>query len=181
VNSLRFKQVDVFSQKPFLGNPVAVVLGAESLDSATMQRIAAWTNLSETTFALPPSSSAADYRLRIFTPRQELPFAGHPTIGSAHAVLESGFCASPGGRLLQEYLAGIIGLSVPVSALCFCAGDRRGESAITDPGSFKRNRPRAHSASLNFRVGALTQRRANAIRRVDLCFGRAASQPLSAN
>jgi PhzF family phenazine biosynthesis protein len=77
-----------------------------------MQRIAAWTNLSETTFALPPSSTAADYRLRIFTPRQELPFAGHPTIGSAHAVLESGFVAAPSGRLRQECLAGIIELSI---------------------------------------------------------------------
>jgi PhzF family phenazine biosynthesis protein len=117
VNSLPFKQVDVFTQKPFLGNPVAVVLGAESLDSATMQRIAAWTNLSETTFALPPSSTAADYRLRIFTPRQELPFAGHPTVGSAHAVLESGFAAAPNGRLRQECLAGIIELSVEKSEL----------------------------------------------------------------
>ena len=112
MNSLPFKQVDVFTQKPFLGNPVAVVLGAEPLDSAAMQRIAAWTNLSETTFVLPPSSTGADYRLRIFTPRQELPFAGHPTIGSAHAVLESGFASAPDGRLRQECLAGIIELSV---------------------------------------------------------------------
>jgi PhzF family phenazine biosynthesis protein len=82
-----------------------------------MQRIAAWTNLSETTFALPPSSTAADYRLRIFTPRQELPFAGHPTVGSAHAVLESGFAAAPNGRLRQECLAGIIELSVEKSEL----------------------------------------------------------------
>ena len=75
---MRFKQVDVFTDKPFLGNPVAVVIGAEDLDDATMQRIAGWTNLSETTFLL--QSNAADYRLRIFTPRKELPFAGHPTI-----------------------------------------------------------------------------------------------------
>ena len=111
MNSLPFKQVDVFTQKPFLGNPVAVVLGAESLDSATMQRIAAWTNLSETTFALPPSSTAADYRLRIFTPRQELPFAGHPTIGSAHAALESGFVERK-QTLTQECGAGILELTV---------------------------------------------------------------------
>jgi len=77
----RFKQVDVFTDRPFLGNPVAVVLDAEDLDAAAMQRIAGWTNLSETTFVLP--SQVADYRLRIFTPRRELPFAGHPTIGSA--------------------------------------------------------------------------------------------------
>jgi PhzF family phenazine biosynthesis protein len=109
---LPFKQVDVFTREPFLGNPVAVVLGAEMLSSAAMQRIAAWTNLSETTFVLPPSSSHADYRLRIFTPKQELPFAGHPTIGSAHAVLESGIASGRDGRLRQECLAGIIELDV---------------------------------------------------------------------
>jgi len=77
-----------------------------------MQRIAAWTNLSETTFVLPPSSSAADYRLRIFTPRAELPFAGHPTIGSAHAVLEAGVAKADRGRLRQECGAGILELQV---------------------------------------------------------------------
>jgi PhzF family phenazine biosynthesis protein len=103
---LAFKQVDVFTQQPFCGNPVAVVLGAERLSSDAMQRIAAWTNLSETTFVLPSSSTQAEYRLRIFTPKQELPFAGHPTIGSAHAVLESGVVSSRDGRLRQECLAG---------------------------------------------------------------------------
>ena len=82
-----YKVVDAFSSKPFLGNPVAVVLDAEGLATAEMQAIARWTNLSETTFLLPPTSSEADYRLRIFTPRSELPFAGHPTLGSDHAVL----------------------------------------------------------------------------------------------
>ena len=105
----RFKQVDVFTDEPFLGNPVAVVIDAEGLDTATMQRIAAWTNLSETTFLLP--SAAADYKLRIFTPLQELPFAGHPTLGSAHAALESGFVARK-KSLRQECLAGIMELSV---------------------------------------------------------------------
>jgi PhzF family phenazine biosynthesis protein len=107
--ALRFKQVDVFTDKPFLGNPVAVVLGAEALDGDEMQRIARWTNLSETTFLL--KSGRADYRLRIFTPRMELPFAGHPTIGSAHAALESGFVPRK-DRLTQECGAGIIDLSV---------------------------------------------------------------------
>jgi PhzF family phenazine biosynthesis protein len=112
MESLAFKQVDVFTQKPFSGNPVAVVLGATNLTSAEMQRIAAWTNLSETTFVLPPSSTGADYKLKIFTPRQELRFAGHPTIGSAHAVLESGLAAACDGRLRQECLAGIIELEI---------------------------------------------------------------------
>lgn len=107
--TLRFKQVDVFTSVPFQGNPVAVVIGAEGLDTATMQRIANWTNLSETTFLL--RSEAADYRLRIFTPRQELPFAGHPTVGSAHAALESGFIERK-SRLRQECGAGILDLAV---------------------------------------------------------------------
>ena len=107
--SLRFKQVDVFTDKPFFGNPVAVVIGAEDLDTEDMQRIAGWTNLSETTFLL--KSKKADYRLRIFTPRQELPFAGHPTIGSAHAAIEAGFVAKK-KNLTQECGAGILDLMV---------------------------------------------------------------------
>jgi PhzF family phenazine biosynthesis protein len=109
---LRYKQVDVFTQKPFWGNPVAVVMGANKLETGEMQRIAAWTNLSETTFVLPSADDAADYRLRIFSPKQELPFAGHPTIGSAHAVIESGLAAPREGRLRQECLAGILNLSI---------------------------------------------------------------------
>jgi len=77
-----------------------------------MQRIAAWTNLSETTFVLAPSAAGTDYRLRIFTPKQELPFAGHPTIGSAHAVLESGFVVARQGNLRQECLAGVIDIKI---------------------------------------------------------------------
>ena len=105
----RFKQVDVFTDRPFLGNPVAVVIDAEGLDTAAMQRIACWTNLSETTFLL--KSSVADYKLRIFTPARELPFAGHPTLGSAHAALESGFVPRK-ARLRQECAAGVFDLSV---------------------------------------------------------------------
>jgi PhzF family phenazine biosynthesis protein len=116
---VKFKQVDVFTDRPFLGNPVAVVIGAEALDTAAMQRIACWTNLSETTFLL--KSKVADYRLRIFTPRQELPFAGHPTIGSAHAALESGF-VSRKTNLLQECGAGIIELSVERDGQIFLRG-----------------------------------------------------------
>jgi PhzF family phenazine biosynthesis protein len=105
-----FKQVDVFTSRPFLGNPVAVVIDAERLDTAAMQRIANWTNLSETTFL--QKSDKADYRLRIFTPRQELPFAGHPTLGSAHAAIESGFATPKGGKLSQECGAGVLDLQV---------------------------------------------------------------------
>ncbi len=108
----RFKQVDVFTGQPFLGNPVAVVLDADDIDPARMQSIASWANLSETTFVLRPTSASADYRLRIFTPTGELPFAGHPTVGSAHAVLESTIVPSQSSSLRQECLAGVLPLTV---------------------------------------------------------------------
>jgi PhzF family phenazine biosynthesis protein len=108
----RFKQVDVFTATPLAGNPVAVVLDAEGLDDGTMQRFAAWTNLSETTFVLRPTTPAADYRLRIFHPRAELPFAGHPTLGSAHAIVEAGVATARDGVLRQECGAGIMSIRV---------------------------------------------------------------------
>jgi len=110
VHTYQFKQVDVFTTRGGWGNPVAVVLGAAGLDDATMQRIAGWTNLSETTFLLAPTTPEADYRLRIFTPTSELPFAGHPTVGSAHAALEAGVVHGPAFR--QECGAGILPLSI---------------------------------------------------------------------
>lgn len=112
MNQVPFKQIDVFTGKPYCGNPVAVVIGAEELETAQMQRIARWTNLSETTFLLAPTRADADYRLRIFTPHQELPFAGHPTIGSAHAALESGLVKPGKGSLRQECGAGVLDLTV---------------------------------------------------------------------
>lgn len=116
-----YKVVDVFTATPFMGNPVAVILDAEGLDTHQMQAIAGWTNLSETTFVLPPSSPEADYRLRIFTPRGELPFAGHPTLGSAYALLEAGR-AKPreNGSLVQECDMGLVALTVSDTS-----GDRR--------------------------------------------------------
>ena len=107
-----FKQVDVFTALPYGGNPVAVVLDGQALESPEMQHIAAWTNLSETAFLLPPTSPEASYRVRIFTPRQELAFAGHPSVGSAHAAIESGFAQAPEGRLVQECAAGLLALTV---------------------------------------------------------------------
>lgn len=107
-----FQQVDVFTAVPFSGNPVAVMLDADELSTEQMQAIARWTNLSETTFVCRPTDDAADYRLRIFTPRQELPFAGHPTIGSAHAVLRSGLKPKSAGRLVQECGRGLIELRI---------------------------------------------------------------------
>lgn len=112
----RFAQVDVFGLRPFAGNPVAVVLDVEGLSTQDMQAMARWTNLSETTFVLPPSHAEASYRVRIFTPRQELPFAGHPSIGTAHAVLEAGI-ATPNaqGGLVQECAAGLLPLRIDMS------------------------------------------------------------------
>jgi len=107
-----FLQLDVFASARGCGNPLAVVFDADGLDAAAMQAIAAWLNLSETTFVLPPTQSGADYRLRIFTPRQELPFAGHPSVGTAHAVLERGLVSSRDGRLVQECAAGLLPLRV---------------------------------------------------------------------
>jgi len=107
-----FLQLDVFADRPGAGNPLAVVLDARDLDTEAMQAFANWTNLSETTFVLPPVEAGASYRVRIFTPRQELPFAGHPSIGTAHAVLEAGLAAAVDGRLVQECAAGLLPMTV---------------------------------------------------------------------
>ncbi|MGB3462491.1 PhzF family phenazine biosynthesis protein [Rhodanobacter lindaniclasticus] len=108
----RFLQLDVFADRLFAGNPLAVVVDAEGLDGASMQRIARWTNLSETAFLLPPTQPQADYRVRIFTPRQELPFAGHPSVGSAYAAIEAGLI-EPGKRaLIQQCSAGLLPVRV---------------------------------------------------------------------
>jgi PhzF family phenazine biosynthesis protein len=103
-----FRQVDVFTDRPYYGNALAVVLDGSDLDARTMQRFAAWTNLSETTFLLPPTSYEADYAVRIFTPTAELPFAGHPTLGSCHAWLESGGEPRLGDVVVQECPAGLV-------------------------------------------------------------------------
>ncbi len=114
-------QVDVFSATPYLGNPVAVVLDGTDLSQEEMQRLARWTNLSETTFVLPADDPAADYRLRIFTPGGELPFAGHPTLGSARAWLDHGGAAQHAGRIVQECGAGLINVRYGEGGLSFAA------------------------------------------------------------
>src|SRR5512142_2179643 len=111
----RFAQLDVFAHRPGTGNALAVVLDAEGWDTAAMQAFAHWTNLSETTFLLPPTQPGASYRLRIFTPRQELPFAGHPSVGSAHAAIEAGWATPHEGRLVQECAAGILPIRIEES------------------------------------------------------------------
>lgn len=112
MKKVRFKQVDVFTSTRFKGNPVAVVLQADGLTGEQMQQIANWTNLSETTFVIPKSTDEADYRVRIFTPGSELPFAGHPTIGTAHALIEAGLVTPHDGCLIQECGAGLVRLDI---------------------------------------------------------------------
>jgi PhzF family phenazine biosynthesis protein len=116
-----FKQVDVFTAEPYRGNPLAVVLDANGLSEERMQRFARWTNLSETTFILPPSSPAADYRVRIFTPGGELPFAGHPTIGTCHAWLEAGGRSRDPQTIVQECAVGLVRLRRSDARLAFAA------------------------------------------------------------
>jgi PhzF family phenazine biosynthesis protein len=108
--TVRFAQVDVFGSEPYLGNPVAVVLDGSGLSRDEMQLVARWTNLSETTFVLPPTQAGADYRVRIFTPGGELPFAGHPTLGTAHAWLSTRDSDLVRDHLVQECDAGLIRL-----------------------------------------------------------------------
>jgi PhzF family phenazine biosynthesis protein len=118
---LPFTQVDVFTDRFMAGNPVAVVHGADDLSSDDMAAFARWTNLVETTFLLRPTQTGADYRLRIFTPRAELPFAGHPTLGSARAWLEAGGRARQEGQLIQECGAGLVPIRTTDGRLFFGA------------------------------------------------------------
>jgi len=110
--SRSYLQLDVFADRPGVGNALGVVLDGGDLDTAAMQAFANWTNLSETTFVLPPTVPEASYRLRIFTPKSELPFAGHPSVGTAHAVLEAGLARPVDGRLVQECAAGLLPVRV---------------------------------------------------------------------
>ncbi|MCC3271359.1 PhzF family phenazine biosynthesis protein [Arthrobacter zhangbolii] len=116
-----FKQVDVFGTRPYLGNPVAVVLDADGLSESAMAAFARWTNLSETTFLLPPTQSEADYRVRIFTPGGEIPFAGHPTLGSCHAWLEAGNTPHYPGVVIQECGVGLVTLHASAGMAAFGA------------------------------------------------------------
>lgn len=126
-----FKQVDVFTEVPYLGNPVAVVLDAQGLAAEEMQRFTRWTNLSEATFLLPPTHPEADYRVRIFYPANELPFAGHPTLGSCHAWLEAG--GKPKGEyVVQECGVGLVKLKRDGSRLAFAAPPLRRGGPLDD-------------------------------------------------
>ena len=112
MNPRRYVQVDVFADRPGAGNPLAVVLEAEGLSDEQMQAIAKWTRLPETTFVFPATSEDASYRIRMFSPRREVPFAGHPSVGTAHAVLEAGLAVPRDGLLVQDGIAGKLPLRV---------------------------------------------------------------------
>jgi PhzF family phenazine biosynthesis protein len=124
--------VDVFGEAPYTGNPVAVVLDGADLSTERMQAFAAWTNLSETTFVLPPTVPAADYRVRIFTPVAELPFAGHPTLGTCHAWLQANPGANRLGEVAQECAAGLVRVRAGGERLAFCAPPLLREGPVQD-------------------------------------------------
>lgn len=115
----RYTEVDVFAHEAYRGNALAVVHDADGLSAEDMQRFANWTNLSETTFLLAPSDPQADYRVRIFSAREELPFAGHPTLGSAKAWVNAGGSTRPGGMVVQECAAGLIPIRVMENQIAF--------------------------------------------------------------
>jgi len=128
-----FTQIDVFGSRPLLGNPLAVVHGADGLETDEMQRLARWTNLSETAFLLEPTSPDADYRVRIFTLARELSFAGHPTLGSGHAWLEAGGRPRNPGRIVQECGAGDVALRRNGAGLAFAAPPRIRSGPVDEP------------------------------------------------
>ncbi|AQZ18860.1 hypothetical protein BZL39_O04010 [Zygosaccharomyces parabailii] len=131
------KYVDAFSHFPFKGNPVAVILDGDGLSGDEMQQIARWTNLSETTFVLPPTDPKADYLLRIFTPGSELPFAGHPTLGSAHAVLEAGKITPRNGKIVQQCKQGLVPITI--------VSDNTSPKVVLDL-------PKAKTSDVNFEI-----------------------------
>jgi PhzF family phenazine biosynthesis protein len=128
-----FRQVDVFTTTPYRGNPVAVVLEGDGLTDGAMHRFASWTNLSETTFVLPPTADGADYQVRIFTPSVELPFAGHPTLGTCHAWLGAGGTAGRGGVIVQQCGAGLVPVRQTADGLAFAAPPLLRSGPVDEP------------------------------------------------
>ncbi len=122
----------MFTDTPYFGNPLAVVLGADGVSDEQMRQFANWTNLSETTFVLPPQAGGADYRVRIFTPTSELPFAGHPTLGTCHAWLQAGGRPATPGHVVQECGAGLVAIRRDEAGLAFAAPPLLREGPVTD-------------------------------------------------
>ena len=149
----RYVQLDVFAGHPGDGNPLAVVLDGEGLDDATMQAIARWTRLPETTFVFPATSADASYGLRIFSPRREVPFAGHPSVGTAHAVLEAGLAQPRNGILVQQGIAGLLPLRVEGDGARRTIAVRTPRARVMEVAST--DDPRLHDALRGLPLGAL--------------------------
>lgn len=149
----RYVQLDVFASRPGAGNPLAVVLDATGLDDAAMQAIARWTRLPETTFVFPAQSGDASYGIRIFSPRREVPFAGHPSVGTAHAVLDAGLATPRDGLLVQDGIAGKLPLKVVGDGAARTVAVRTPRARVQDVASPGDARLRAALAGLQ--LGAL--------------------------
>lgn len=149
----RYVQLDVFADTPGSGNPLAVVLDAEGLDDDTMQAIARWTRLPETTFVFAPTVAGASYRVRIFSPRREVPFAGHPSVGTASVVLDAALAKPADGQLLQEGAVGVLPVAVRGEGVLRTLSVRTPHARvvdIADPGD-----PRLADAMRGWSTGAL--------------------------
>ena len=151
--SRRYVQVDVFADRPGAGNPLAVVLDAEGLSDDDMQAIARWTRLPETTFVFPADSNDASYRIRIFSPRREVPFAGHPSVGTAHAVLEAGLATPRDGLLVQDGIAGKLPLLVTGEGSTRTIAVRTPRASVREIASA--DDPRLHDALRDLPLGRL--------------------------
>ena len=154
----RYVQLDVFASRPGAGNPLAVVLDAEGLDDTAMQAIARWTRLPETTFVLlpekcPATSDAASYRIRIFSPRREVPFAGHPSVGTAHVLLDAGLVAPRDGLLVQDGIAGKLPLHVHGEGTQRTVAVRTPRARVQETASA--SDPRLRSALAGLKLGSL--------------------------
>ena len=148
-----FLQLDVFSPYPGAGNPLAVVLDAEGLDDTAMQAIARWTGLPETTFVFPAVTAGTDYRVRMFSPQKEVPFAGHPSVGTAHAVLEAGLAAPRDGRLVQDGITGPLPLRVDVAEGRRSIAIRTPRASVAEVVAF--DDPRLSAATAGWAFGTL--------------------------
>lgn len=148
-----FLQLDVFSPYPGAGNPLAVVLDAEGLDDTAMQAIARWTGLPETTFVFPAVTAGTDYRVRMFSPQKEVPFAGHPSVGTAHAVLEAGLAAQRDGRLVQDGITGPLPLRVDVAEGRRSIAIRTPRASVAEVVAF--DDPRLSAATAGWAFGTL--------------------------
>ncbi|MEG2804007.1 PhzF family phenazine biosynthesis protein [Stenotrophomonas sp.] len=153
MTSRRFLQLDVFSPRPGAGNPLAVVLDAEGLDEAAMQAIARWTRLPETTFVFAADAPGSSYRLRMFSPQKEVPFAGHPSVGTAHAVLEAGLAAPVDGVLVQDGIAGALPLRVAGDGVARSIAIRTPRASVAEVTTA--TDPRLQAALAGWPLGAL--------------------------